>query len=278
MSLLLSVRYPAKLYSHTDADAPKLTDADGAIKTILKACLVTGYGAKASAGWTMLFDDATRIVLRLPESQLHGFPDIKIENGAGKYRVVSQDNPTAVDDATELASVPLLSRDRYLKNEWFLVATDVGFVFYYRAGQDDTSDVSTKGVLLYCAPLQPIDNSAASPIFVVSKYDTVNISNGKAGSFLSSIVHSSFRFVNLRTGQELSQKQALVISDKNIDIAGNFFLKSQQMMVLISSTSHVDSIVSKKTLADREFLKVDVRSYFHDSDRMLYIATDCWEL
>lgn len=277
MSLLTPVRYPAKLYSHTDANAPQLASVDGAIKTILKACLVTGYGDKAGAGWTMLFEDATRIVLRAPDAQLHELPDIKIENGAGKYRVVSQDNPTAIDDATELASVPLLSRDRYLKNEWFLVATDVGFVFYYRAGQNDTSDMSTKGVLLYCALLQPLDNTQ-NPVFVVSKYDTVNASNGMAGSFLASIVYSSLQFINMRTGQALSSKQYLTLTNKDVDVACGLFLNNQQMMLLVSSTSYVNSIVSKKTLSGRELLKVDVRSYFHDSDRMIYIPTDYWEL
>ena len=49
MSLRNPVKYPVKYYSWQDNQAPQLSDADGVIKTILKACLVTGYGSKAGA-------------------------------------------------------------------------------------------------------------------------------------------------------------------------------------------------------------------------------------
>ena len=111
MSLKQPVQYPVKYYSHLDAGAPQLADTDGVIKTILKACLVTGYGTKAGAGWTALFDDAFRIVLRRP-LRTGNPPDIKIENGVingvASHRIVSQDNPTGLSDANELASVNLL--------------------------------------------------------------------------------------------------------------------------------------------------------------------------
>lgn len=48
-------RVPVKVYRWDDAGAPQVLPAEGDIKTILKACLVTGYGEnenrKEPLGW-----------------------------------------------------------------------------------------------------------------------------------------------------------------------------------------------------------------------------------
>lgn len=41
------------LYRWTDASAPTLTGQAGSLITVLSACLVTGYGSKPAAGWTI---------------------------------------------------------------------------------------------------------------------------------------------------------------------------------------------------------------------------------
>ena len=47
-----------RLYRSTDAGAPVLGKTnDASLLTILRACLVTGYGSKVAAGWTMPFSD-----------------------------------------------------------------------------------------------------------------------------------------------------------------------------------------------------------------------------
>ena len=52
MSFLNPVPVPATYYSSEDAEAPQLgADLTGGVKTVLKACLVTGYGTKPGAGW-----------------------------------------------------------------------------------------------------------------------------------------------------------------------------------------------------------------------------------
>lgn len=64
MSFLNPVNEPVLRFSSTDASAPQINYAArtaGDIKAVLKACLVTGYGAKASAGWTAVNEAATVI-------------------------------------------------------------------------------------------------------------------------------------------------------------------------------------------------------------------------
>lgn len=57
MSFLNPVSEPVKRFSSTDASAPQINynaRVAGDVKTVLKACLVTGYGTKASAGWSIV--------------------------------------------------------------------------------------------------------------------------------------------------------------------------------------------------------------------------------
>ena len=51
-----NIEMPVTLYLSSDDQAPVLTNAN--LSVILKACLVTGYGAKHGAGWTMPYEDA----------------------------------------------------------------------------------------------------------------------------------------------------------------------------------------------------------------------------
>lgn len=57
MSFLNPVNEPVLRFSSTDAGAPQINynaRVAGDVKAVLKACLVTGYGATASAGWSIV--------------------------------------------------------------------------------------------------------------------------------------------------------------------------------------------------------------------------------
>lgn len=54
------------VYKSSDASAPSITGAVGTVITVLDACLVNGYGAKAAAGWTKPFATTNRGVYRMP--------------------------------------------------------------------------------------------------------------------------------------------------------------------------------------------------------------------
>lgn len=61
-------RVPVKVYRWDDEGAPKVLPAEGDIKTILKACLVTGYGnnenRKEPLGWEILFENGNDACFR----------------------------------------------------------------------------------------------------------------------------------------------------------------------------------------------------------------------
>ena len=57
-------RVPVTVYQSTDEGAPQLTADAGSLKTILKACLVSGYGSRQALGWEAAFEDSSYIALR----------------------------------------------------------------------------------------------------------------------------------------------------------------------------------------------------------------------
>lgn len=64
MSFLNPVNEPVLRFKSTDAGAPQIdynARVAGDVKAVLKACLVTGYGAKASAGWSAVNEVANVI-------------------------------------------------------------------------------------------------------------------------------------------------------------------------------------------------------------------------
>lgn len=74
------------LFRSTDEGAPKLTASAGSLKTLLKACLVSGYGEKQALGWEMPFEQGNIAVFRSqsPESNRHF---LRVSNEDAKFAV-----------------------------------------------------------------------------------------------------------------------------------------------------------------------------------------------
>lgn len=84
MPILQLTRMPVSVYKSTDDQAPQLAATPGSLKTILEACLVTGYGSKQGLGWEMPFSSATAAAFKskMPDSTgcyLH------IDNAGARY-------------------------------------------------------------------------------------------------------------------------------------------------------------------------------------------------
>lgn len=61
------------VYKSTDASAPVLTGAVGSLVALLDACLVNGYGAKATSGWTKPFTGTNKASYRMVTTSNTGF-------------------------------------------------------------------------------------------------------------------------------------------------------------------------------------------------------------
>lgn len=286
MSLRNPVRYPVKYYSWQDAQAPQLANANGVIKTILKACLVTGYGDKAGAGWTALFEDDYRIVLRRP-LRTGNPPDIKIENGTitgttVRHRIVAQDNPTGLDDVNELSAVNLLARDPYRGQEWHCIVADFGFILCYQMGRDLSS--GDRNNVLYIGALQKLRGQDAERFVCTyqSAITTAGMITTQSYPFLSpsGIVRS------MRENSDTTVKNiiALNVAEKYIDndyLAQKIIINDFGIMPFTASISsqYADKLSSTASIAGRLFLRyINVTYNQIQTPVALYIPLDYWEL
>ena len=287
MSLRNPVRYPVKYYSWQDDKAPQLADADGVIKTILKACLVTGYGSKAGAGWTSLFEDDYRIALRRP-LRTGNPPDIKIENGTitgttVRHCIVAQDNPTSLDDATELSAFNLLARDSKVGKEWYCIVTDFAFLLCYQMGENGYS--GDRNNLLFIGGCKKLLDSDTE-YFIATSQSAIT-SNGTSGAWLAGILHagSTAIFYDMRRNTSYLQKLFL-----NINAAEKYFNNDYLAQKIIidkvielpffcSIPSQYDNLTTSQiTINNRPMLRYVNKPIQNYTPRALYIPLDYWEL
>lgn len=290
MSLLTPAKYPVKYYKWDDDQAPQLTDADGVIKTILKACLVTGYGDKAGAGWAARFEDDSRIVLRRP-LQIGNPPDIKIENGVvngqASHRVVFQDSPNGLNDSNELAEAAIITRDRTCQKEWYLIATDFAFLFFYQMEVDGyNSKTALYMTLLYIGGI-----SSLLPIykeFFVINLHNANKKTGRGLAWTYPITYYSNRLLNVRSGREYSQRTFHRLSNRSESDIGyiaqpflieDFALFPFYCSLAAKNISRLEDFKTKEIqIAGRPMLWIVNKNAVGTDLFPLYIPLDYWEL
>lgn len=134
MSLFTPERVPVQVYKWDDAGAPPLNKSAGCMMAIYQACLVTGYGTKASAGWTMPFEDVTSAtkVFRPevgPEKDFY----LKVSADTGT-QVTAQVYLNMIDANTGDLKLQCATPFKYAKafstGVWMLVASPRGFWFF----------------------------------------------------------------------------------------------------------------------------------------------------
>lgn len=148
MSFLNPVNEPVLRFSSTDADAPQINYAArtaGDVKMVLKACLVTGYGAKTSAGWSIVNEVDHVAEFVSPSAAM------------SDYRLGVDDSTTtktdwyyifqgAREDTTGGSPTKAFTYcdKTHSSNGWQLLATDKGFIFIEMVYQTSLNKVSAR--------------------------------------------------------------------------------------------------------------------------------------
>lgn len=134
MSLLTPVKVPVKVYRWDDVGAPALDKTAGCMMTIFKACLITGYGTKQGAGWTMPFEDATTKVFR---------PEVSVETDF--YLQCSADSGSQVKTGLYKSMTNAVDGELMIETEtpfvygfsgpakWVMIASSRGVWFFVQA-------------------------------------------------------------------------------------------------------------------------------------------------
>ena len=154
MSFVNPEKLPVSVYRWDDENAPKLDKSAGCVSTILKACLVTGYGTKQGAGWTMPYEDlqAGVKVLRPPVSAEQDFYlRLSADNGseltAQVYTAMSNIN---TGDLKLQCNTAFKYATAEITGKWLLLATTRGICFFNALNVQGGSDNTRTGAYFLC--------------------------------------------------------------------------------------------------------------------------------
>lgn len=179
-----NLEMPAHLYLSSDDDAPALTKTN--LSLILKACLVTGYGSKPGAGWTMPHEEAAagkRIFAPAKTGELDSY--LLVHDNNGTSRVAAWRDYAAIDNAPpalELATPYKHGQGGQWSGRWAVVATARGVVVWVEGGYDS---VGRNGMMLYYGDSSSADNGGRALILAHSG------GNYNDGSHSSMFFHAS---------------------------------------------------------------------------------------
>ena len=142
MSFLNPISEPVLMYSSTDANAPQINQnarAAGDVKTVLKACLVTGYGSKQGAGWTIQNETATVAEFVSPSILLSdyrfGIDDSSTTATTFYYTYQGTRVNPSYNAPTKSMSY---TNKTSAKNTWTMLVTKQGFLWIEKLEHDTT--------------------------------------------------------------------------------------------------------------------------------------------
>lgn len=144
MALLSPERVPVKMYKWDDVDAPVLKKSTNALIAIFEACLVTGYGTKQGAGWTMPYEASGIKVFRPQVGAEIDFYLRCSANTTTQMTVQVYTNMTDVStgDKKLQCSTPFKFARGVISGKWVLVASPRGVWFFCEQGwQLDTPEL-----------------------------------------------------------------------------------------------------------------------------------------
>lgn len=162
-----NLEMPVTLYRSTDDDAPALTKSN--LSLILKACLVTGYGNKPGAGWTMPHEEAAagkRIFAPAKSGELDSYLRVADQTGVSRvaaYRQMSDiDNGEAI---LELATPYKHGQGNQWSGRWAVVASARSVIVWVEGGYDSPG---RNGMMLYYGDTTSTDNGSRALILAHS--------------------------------------------------------------------------------------------------------------
>lgn len=133
MSFLNPVNEPVLRFKSTDTGAPQINynaRVAGDVKTVLKGCLVTGYGAKASAGWSIVNEVDHVAEFVSPSAAMSdyrlGIDDTSTSSTTWYYQYQdARVNPTNNAPQKNISNINKASPD----NAWQIIVTSRGLYF-----------------------------------------------------------------------------------------------------------------------------------------------------
>lgn len=300
MSFLNPVSEPVMRFSSTDADAPQIdynSRVAGDVKTVLKACLVTGYGATASAGWSITneVDHVAEFVspsVAMSDYRL-GIDDTSTSSTTWYYQY--QDTKTNPDYNAPSKSFSYIDKS-HASNGWELLVTGRGIIFVEHLYYTDADDIVNRITCFTQSKSALSSNSGKNMIFFNVGY---NAPMGVANSFYSTSKHvhckiesESSAYMSSATNNmlytneyDLDKAVVDLVAPIYISTSGRNLFLGQLPPVLSKVVNNSSDVYgsSDYNLDGRPVLKV-CAAYSHPSSavvtkycRIFLIKTDYWE-
>lgn len=253
MSFLNPVNEPVLRFSSTDADAPQINYAArtaGDVKTVLKACLVTGYGAKASAGWSIVNEVDHVAEFVSPSAAMSdyrlGIDDTSASSTTWYYQYQNvQTNPAYNSPVKSFTEADKTSGE----NGWQMLVTDRGIIFaelvkhvamgklsaritYF--GQIKSAEIATGRNIMFfnighSSTMRPTNN-----FYSTSTFNHVRV-NTHTSAFMTSI------------GSEMLAATLLKLDSSVVDLVSPIYMLSSTKDTLIGELPSMLSQIVNKT-------------------------------
>lgn len=195
---------PVTLYQSTDTDAPQLANAQGSLKTLLKACLVTGYGDKQPLGWAMPFEEDNKAVFK-PTDPKSTQPCLLVDNSKPKFATLQPyQKMTAINQGTGFFGIGIASNANYDKfgyinnqaqPKWWLIGHGMAFILMIKQDNTDISQMfyfgDVQGLGSNKTALYLTNSSGYEYFGSASRFYSLQYSNGNVGILSRSISNNS---------------------------------------------------------------------------------------
>lgn len=294
MSLLEPVQVPVSVYRSTDASAPILDKTAGCVANIIKACLVTGYGATAGAGWTMTHEDlATHTKVFDIDNGLSPPISLRIYNDTGKELKI-QVAKDIVDANTVTKVMECDTAFKYsgksTTGDWLLIASDRGLWFFAQVNNNKGHPVLRSGSFLFAGMV----TGGTSSAFLLKHSGGIWPGDG---GFLSGItsavtkgsdaVSGSVAAAAYNTNGKIVAKSELtyisdgmrVTSDVTVALPLYFIGANDvyQLPIYSPSRNDLNNFDAVGNLGERTMVNCCTSMQYNDNGNNAYIPTDYWE-
>lgn len=293
---------PVLRFKSTDASAPQINHnarTAGDVKAVLKACLVTGYGAKTSAGWSIVNEVGHVAEFVSPSAAMSDYrleiDDSSTSSTAWYYQYQnSRVNPTYNVPTRSFSNADKTSGE----NGWQMLVTERGIVFIELVQHSVVNKLSTR-ITHWGAVKSAIPSITGKNICFFNIGHNAGISLPRYFYSSGAYVHTNLEthtsaFMSAATSNALWNTIFTYTLDiSNVDLVSPIYIASNNNNLLIgelppilskivNSTADVYG-VSEFTIDNRNVLSVcagysssDINSVVTQS-RTFLIRTDYWE-
>lgn len=298
MSFLNPVNEPVLRFKSTDADAPQINYAArtaGDVKAVLKACLVTGYGAKASAGWSIVNEVDHVAEFVSPSAAMSdyrlGIDDTSAANTTWyyQYQDVRTDTGLGTIDKNH-SNIDKTSG----KNGWELLATKQGLFFIEILDNSVINDLVARVVYFGRVKSGAISDDGANISFLNVGYSSTSADDFfrlpekyyyKVGDYSADFEFSATNLANAqRVGDVVTPLVAIEVASSLYLYNGGFFVAEQPAILLADNNSATERYgVYDVLYQSRPALKVCLayssatEDAYQKYTRTILIYLDYWE-